>query len=240
MERLLAPRRHGWLLVTLATITVMYTWHATRELAVLIEAEPDLPEGEEGKGVLRLAEQNIARHLHIPQKLSSEWAGGGRGWGRRGGRRGRGWAGCRHLPHSRGCEGARLALPRRPCWAVPARHCTYDSACGCRPLGMAHHATLRAARRAAAWTRIQQPVSTALRPPLPAEFRGMVGDSLPHGAAGTQQQAQAVQQTAQQATQQTAADSGAAAAGGGAAAAAGAVGGSAAGTGQCNMLEHTE
>lgn len=75
MERLLAPRRRGWLLATLATITVMYTWHSAKELAVLIEAEPELPEGAAGKGVLRLAEQNIARHLNIPKKLSSEAPG---------------------------------------------------------------------------------------------------------------------------------------------------------------------
>lgn len=86
MERLLASRRRSWLLATLVTITVMYTWHAAKELSVLIEAEPDLPEDLESKGVLRLAEQNIKRHLHLPQKLSSEW-GGGRQY-RRPGRRG--------------------------------------------------------------------------------------------------------------------------------------------------------
>ncbi|KAL4419070.1 hypothetical protein ABPG77_010349, partial [Micractinium sp. CCAP 211/92] len=150
MERLLASRRRGWLLATLVTITVMYTWHAAKELSVLIEAEPDLPEDLESKGVLRLAEQNIKRHLHLPQKLS--------------------------------------------------------------------------------------------------KFRGMVDDSLPHGAAGTQQQAQAAQQTVQQtaqqtvqqAKQQTAAGADATATAGSTAAAAGAAAASAAGTGQCNMLQHTD
>lgn len=71
MERLLAPKRRWLLLTTLATITVMYTWSSVQQLAILIEAEPELP-ASEPQSLLRLAEQNIASHLHIKQGVSSK------------------------------------------------------------------------------------------------------------------------------------------------------------------------
>lgn len=76
MERLLAPKRRLWLLLTLATITLMYTWHAVNELAVLIQAEPDeLP--AQGTSLLKLAEKNIAHHLHFPKNTKFRGMVGG-------------------------------------------------------------------------------------------------------------------------------------------------------------------
>ena len=69
MERLLAPQRRLWLLLTLTTITIMFTWSSVNNLAVLIEAEPELPSSGT---LLQRAEHNIASHLHLKEGVASE------------------------------------------------------------------------------------------------------------------------------------------------------------------------
>jgi hypothetical protein len=71
MERLLAPERRTYLLVTLALITITYTWSSVTHLSELIEAEPELPTES---SILRRAEQNIASHLHLKQGVASKQA----------------------------------------------------------------------------------------------------------------------------------------------------------------------
>ena len=69
MDRLLAPQRRLWLLLTLTTITLMFTWSSVNNLAVLIEAEPELPTTGT---LLQRAEHNIASHLHLKEGVASE------------------------------------------------------------------------------------------------------------------------------------------------------------------------
>ena len=69
MERLLAPQRRLWLLLTLAIITTMFTWSSVNDLAVLIDAEPELPTSGT---LLERAEHNIASHLRFKEGVESE------------------------------------------------------------------------------------------------------------------------------------------------------------------------
>ena len=63
------------MLATLLLITVCYSWSAVNELAELIEAEPDeLPDSS--SSLLSRAEHNIAAHLHVPHRITSERTGG--------------------------------------------------------------------------------------------------------------------------------------------------------------------
>ena len=51
------------LIGTCMLVTGMYSWYACRQLAVLIEAEPELQDSQ--ASLLQRAEANIASHLHL-------------------------------------------------------------------------------------------------------------------------------------------------------------------------------